>query len=975
MPPTLNADTIQELVTRIQDAFSEVRRGYDFGNVERFNDEQRDRATVLVQHLMNEIEDALNLYDASDIPPGRAEFLANQLLELIHKCREYVEQHPDITTFKGEGEGGASGVSSVRGSEIGESGDFPPAQEGAGEAGDGALGLGVTSRTADRLEYDDEFGADDEFDGSGPNYGGAFDSHGEKSLPPPPPPHFSLTQSSAQDGALANDLMALSVNPGGVTHSFPPSQIGSRPSSLTGGVGDANGNQQMPPPPTQQLPNSGGSARNSRAGRESRSSSRASSAGSHRSGQPSIHSQREPAPSLCSTGRSSIHSQRSMQLKKDAAEDHAREDARLEENRRHVRAQLADYERMAQECKAQMRLDEELSRQKKQSIDDNLNRGMEFIAEDEALAGNSGRGMEFTSAGLGLGVEDPTVSTERWVKGINAKQDGLDKVPGVVPKVSPGVVLVAPPEAASTAKKPGRGVKFDAERSIKPGTVSVASSDNYSERMRNLIHPEEAGGKKDVVQKKGSEKKVIPKEELVRAENAKRWAAQEEGWKAALEKKEAEVRALQAEHQKHLGQMQEDMRRQKAEAEAETTRLRVADELRKREVASSLNPAAPVFTPPFSSQPAPPVFIPPVSFRPSDTAAGLGDLTRIQVQMFALAQMKEARPKLKFSSGRHLDFEKQMRLLNTAMRVPGISSQQRLQELQFYFEGPALQLVECFLLREDADVAFSEAIHCLKDKFGTRQESAMEMLESALSGKPVAEKDHAGLLSLYAALKSVVSIAKATGRTADFELQSVVDEVIRRKLPHLQEKWARKCANSLRKKKCELGFADFLDYLSDEHFVAEKMSRSNGGRIVTTPVVPPKSHGGSARVNALGGSGGRKPSTSLTAGAAAGGRKPPVSSALGGAAAVLPSACLHCRKGDHVVAACVAFRTVEPRVKRALVRSNDLCFICMETGHVARDCVSGGKCGECEGPHHSSLHSLLARSEVVDSAGRQGGDD
>ena len=232
------------------------------------------------------------------------------------------------------------------------------------------------------------------------------------------------------------------------------------------------------------------------------------------------------------------------------------------------------------------------------------------------------------------------------------------------------------------------------------------------------------------------------------------------------------------------------------------------------------------------------------------------------------------------------------------------------------------------------------------------------------------EKDHAGLLSLYAALKGVVAIAEATGRTADFELQSVVDEIIRKKLPHLQEKWARKCANSLRKKKRELGFADFLEYLSDEHFVAEKLSRSCGGKGGTAPVVPPRLGGNGARVNTLGTQGGKKPSTSSASGAAAGGKKPPSSSAS--------PLCLHCRKEDHVVSACVPFRTVEPRVKRALVRMNDLCLICMDGGHFAKDCKSGGKCDECAGPHHTALHSWLARSEqaapVVDPAGRQDGD-
>ena len=169
MPPTLNADTIQDLTTRIKNAYSEVRRGYDFGNVDEFDDEQRDHATTLVQQLMNEIDDALNIYDACEIPVGRAEFAANQMLELIHKCRTYVEQHPDITTLKGDGSGMVSGISPVRENEGDEvrdlppnSADLPPTQ-GGNEDVPGSCA--TDDEDDDGLEYD-------EFDATGPNYGG-----------------------------------------------------------------------------------------------------------------------------------------------------------------------------------------------------------------------------------------------------------------------------------------------------------------------------------------------------------------------------------------------------------------------------------------------------------------------------------------------------------------------------------------------------------------------------------------------------------------------------------------------------------------------------------------------------------------------------------------------------------------------------------------------------------------------------------
>ena len=101
-----------------------------------------------------------------------------------------------------------------------------------------------------------------------------------------------------------------------------------------------------------------------------------------------------------------------------------------------------------------------------------------------------------------------------------------------------------------------------------------------------------------------------------------------------------------------------------------------------------------------------------------------------------------------------------------------------------------------------------------------------------------------------------------------------------------------------------------------------------------------KAGGGGARIAATGTSGVKKASVAPGPGVS----KP-------------ADVCLHC-KGPHVVEKCVRFRTVEPRVKRALVRSNNRCWKCLGSGHLARDCPCDPKCDECSGPHHTSLHDI-----------------
>ena len=107
-----------------------------------------------------------------------------------------------------------------------------------------------------------------------------------------------------------------------------------------------------------------------------------------------------------------------------------------------------------------------------------------------------------------------------------------------------------------------------------------------------------------------------------------------------------------------------------------------------------------------------------------------------------------------------------------------------MQEFQHYFDGAAYKLVESDVLRDDADAAFTAAVARLKRKFDTRQETALEMLEDALSGKPISEKDPQGLLNFYADLSNVHCLAEGTGRALDFDARSTMDTILKKKLPH-----------------------------------------------------------------------------------------------------------------------------------------------------------------------------------------------
>ena len=744
----------------MREALSAVRQGYDYADVEQFDDDQRERASQLVQDLMDEVEAALEAYNASDFADTRAEIEADALIELIKYCRDYVEEHPDITTvYEGEAEGSPIPCEHGQVAEVG-----PEQTEDKGE--EGAAGLNATLRNGmeDQSQYD-------EFDGTMPSYDPPWTFHGEKSLPLPPtrPPRSrdssrldsSEKVAAAVGGPSLADIMA---------HSPPPLSLDPL---IT--LPSTNPGAKPPPPSPQQYTRAFGSTTEEESGNRVVLPVPIPVVGKDATEAPVLDTDFDRAssvPSLTGTqsNRSSAFSQRSVQLQRHAAEDIAKEDARLEENRQYLLAQKADLLRQLEECDGQWKMDEELARQKKLAISENLRKGMEYIAEQEVLVDPSGTvGMEITSTGLGLGGEPPNLSTEKWVKEIGKKSEA---------KVTPSGSFSVPPEAASTARKPARVVNFRSDDSVKQRTPS-ASSLHRVKVGRKIWGVEEAKLKKEADKK---EKVLLD----------------------TVEEKQKEINQLEELYKRQLEELRVDMEKQRDAAQSDAASLRIANEMQKFELRqheeraasaerkapalSSLNPVAPSYVPCSSVSPSghsPSLPLPPPHSVPVATAKGVDDLTRVQVQILAMGQLKEARPKVKFSGGRRLDFEKQMRLFAAAMRSPGVSYLQRLQELQHYFEGPALQLIECFLLREDAEAAFKEALDCLRDKFGTRQESAMEMLEVALAGKLIAKQNHAGLLQLYASLNSVISIARVTGRAADFELQSVVDAILRKKASSL----------------------------------------------------------------------------------------------------------------------------------------------------------------------------------------------
>ena len=90
--PLLSGHDFWTLKKRIRDALSAVRRGYDFVDVDQFDDEQREQATELVQKLMDEIEDAMEELEVCQYNLGPEECREAKLYLPVQTCTEKIEE-------------------------------------------------------------------------------------------------------------------------------------------------------------------------------------------------------------------------------------------------------------------------------------------------------------------------------------------------------------------------------------------------------------------------------------------------------------------------------------------------------------------------------------------------------------------------------------------------------------------------------------------------------------------------------------------------------------------------------------------------------------------------------------------------------------------------------------------------------------------------------------------------------------------
>ena len=241
-----------------------------------------------------------------------------------------------------------------------------------------------------------------------------------------------------------------------------------------------------------------------------------------------------------------------------------------------------------------------------------------------------------------------------------------------------------------------------------------------------------------------------------------------------------------------------------------------------------------------------------------------------------------------------------------------ISDIDKFNYLKGCLKGESLSVVSGLSLSSDN---YQEAVGILKDRFGNEQILISAHMESLLRISKIASRDNIkGLRMLYNHVESCVRNLKSL-KLDTSGYGSLLIPILKDRLPdEITMIISRKFGE-------EIWTLDkVMEYFNSELRAQENCSASTSSRSI-----PNESH--------------RKGGNYTTSGLFGQTNK---------------VACVYCSKEGHSSSKCSSVSNCQSR--KAILRRNKRCFICLDTGHIAKNCKSHYLCRKCKnGKHHISI--------------------
>ena len=243
----------------------------------------------------------------------------------------------------------------------------------------------------------------------------------------------------------------------------------------------------------------------------------------------------------------------------------------------------------------------------------------------------------------------------------------------------------------------------------------------------------------------------------------------------------------------------------------------------------------------------------------------------------------------------------------------------KLTRLIQYCEGPAREAVnQCVVV--GGALGYRQARQILEERFGNAHLVVQTLLRDLREGKAAIKPCE--LRQLADDIAVACAILRKHDMFSEINSQNSILVILRRCHNHIKQKWRKKALSVRQSTGLYPDFTQFAD------FMTQMARESNDPLYGYVPNVNKPSRGNAS------------------------------CSQVTGSEAVNAKLCPLCHKG-HAIRDCFRFKSMSPADKHRTVMANRLCFNCLNSSHVARDCPSKSRCNVpgCGRKHHTSIHN------------------
>ena len=125
----------------------------------------------------------------------------------------------------------------------------------------------------------------------------------------------------------------------------------------------------------------------------------------------------------------------------------------------------------------------------------------------------------------------------------------------------------------------------------------------------------------------------------------------------------------------------------------------------------------------------------------------------------AASHAKDSRPAKKFGGGTPFEYRNCIARFEQAVNNVGMDQRMKLLEMAHWFLGNAADVVDSFLANKDAELAYATARSQLDSLFGSTCDSVLPLVRQISMGKPIAESDLEGHVTLLTKMITAESTA------------------------------------------------------------------------------------------------------------------------------------------------------------------------------------------------------------------------